>query len=80
MTTEVKIALVGIGGYGHYYLRHLLHAPVERHIRLVAGVDPTPEHCGFLQEFKEANIPLYADLEGFYAESSADLAILCGSC
>jgi predicted dehydrogenase len=77
MTAEVKIALVGIGGYGHHYLRHLLHAPAERHIRLVAGIDPAPERCEFLQKLQEANIPLYADLESFYAESSADLAIIC---
>lgn len=70
------IALVGIGGYGQYYLRELLFAPPERNIKLVAGIDPYPERSPFYAALQEKNIPIYPDLETFYQHDHADLVIL----
>ena len=76
MSAAVRVALVGIGGYGNSYLRRLLPAHAEQRIRFVAGVDPAPRNCQHLQELADAHIPIYQNLEQFYAESAADLVII----
>lgn len=76
MKPDITIALIGIGGYGHYYLDLLLRAPQHDGFRIVAGIDPAPASCHFLAELQAAQIPIYHDVESFYAQSSADLAII----
>lgn len=76
MKRIVDVAIVGIGGYGAGYVGELLRAPTGRGVRLVAAVDPAPQRCRHLEKLKAAGIPIYADLEGFYAESWADLAVM----
>ena len=79
MKQTVDVAVAGIAGYGAAYVEALLYAPVERGVHLVAGVDPAPERCRHLEKLKAAGIPIYADLEGFYAESWADLVVMATS-
>ena len=74
--SDVHIALVGIGGYGRYYVDELLRASATRQVKLVAGIDAFPERSGVLDDFRKANIPIYADLESFYCHSTADLVII----
>lgn len=76
MSAVVSVALVGIGGYGNSYLRQLLPAHAEQRIQIVAGIDPSPQTCQHLQELENAHIPIYPDLEQFYAESAADLVMI----
>jgi predicted dehydrogenase len=76
MNRAVTIALVGIGGHGNYYLDHLFQAPAEYPFRLVAGIDPSPSHCRYLERLHKEKIPIYADASQFYAEGSADLVII----
>jgi predicted dehydrogenase len=73
---QTTIALVGVGGYGQYYLKELLSTPPESNIKLVAGIDPYPERSTFYESFQEYNLPIYPDLETFYQQSHADLVIL----
>ena len=73
---EVSIALVALGGYGNFYLGHIFNAPPEAGIKLVAGIDPNPVGCHFHQNFQENGIPIYPDLETFYANAWADLVII----
>jgi predicted dehydrogenase len=44
--------------------------------RLVAGIDPNPVGCSHIDRFKEASIPIYPDLDAFYAEATADLVVI----
>ena len=71
-----SIALVGIGGYGNFYLKALLNAAPEREITLMAGIDPYPERSGLYAELQERGIPVYPDLHTFYQHTCADLVII----
>ncbi len=73
---KVTIAMVGLGGYGNFYLARLFAAREERDFELVAGVDPNPVGCRYLAQFESEDIPIYPDLDAFYAASSADLVII----
>jgi predicted dehydrogenase len=77
MTDPVSIALVGLGGYGQFYLRALLGASTRGYnIRLVAGIDPEPERCRNLEQLKAAGVPIYPNLTRFYEEASAQLVVI----
>ncbi len=76
MSAVVRVALVGIGGYGNSYLRYLLPAHAEQRLQFVAGIDPTPRDCQYLQQLADARIPIYPNLEQFYAQAAADLVII----
>jgi predicted dehydrogenase len=65
-----------VGGYGTIYLQELLQNAAERGVKLVAGIDPYPERAAMSDELKQAHIPLFADLETFFRNESADLVIL----
>ncbi|GAB1484115.1 Gfo/Idh/MocA family oxidoreductase [Treponema sp.] len=73
---QLRIALVGIGGFGEHYLTQLLHLDSSSGAAFVAGIDAYPERCSKLTEIEAAGIPLYASLEAFYAQGHADLVII----
>lgn len=72
---KVKIVCVGIGGYASVYMKALFGSDADN-FEIVGAVDPYPEGSAYLAEIKAAGIPIYSDMEGFYAERSADLAII----
>lgn len=72
----VSIALVAIGGYGNTYLRALLRRAPRDSFRIVAGIDPSPERCRYLDELRAMDVPFHASPEEFYATGTADLAII----
>ncbi|HZJ57528.1 MAG TPA: Gfo/Idh/MocA family oxidoreductase [Clostridia bacterium] len=76
MTEDISIVLVGIGGYGGVYLEDLLEGEPEEGIKIAGAVDPNPAGCKYLDQLKRLQIPIYESLEDFYAEHSADLAII----
>ncbi len=73
---EVTIALVGLGGYGDIYARMLLTGAAQHGARLVAGIDPYAERTGNLEKFRQAGIPVYADLASFFGQAKADLVVI----
>ncbi|HOT90565.1 MAG TPA: Gfo/Idh/MocA family oxidoreductase [Anaerolineae bacterium] len=73
---EVTVAMVALGGYGNSYLAELFTLAAEHNARFVAGIDPNPVGCRHLEAFKETGVPIYPDLDSFYAESWADLVVL----
>jgi len=73
---DVTVAMVALGGYGNSYLRHLFAEDAPEGFRLVAGIDPNPVGCHFLDRFEAEGIPIYPDLDAFYAASTADLVII----
>lgn len=72
---KVKVVLVGIGGYGGAYVEDILRNPDEL-IELVGVVDPYPERCVLINELREKGISIYYDMDSFYKEQSADLAVI----
>jgi len=73
---DIRIALVGMGGYGQGYAKELLQASPDRCVRLVAGIDPAPERCRLLPDFYRAAIPIFPNLQDFFAQDRADLVVL----
>jgi predicted dehydrogenase len=76
MQDEVTIALVGIGGYGEEYAKAIFESAHQYRAKIVAGIDPNPERCSLLGEFNHRGIPIYADLNQFYKNESADLVVI----
>jgi predicted dehydrogenase len=72
----VRIALVGIGGYGESYLSELLPVGQDERVQLIAGIDPQPERCLRLEELRESQVPIFPSLEEFFRHDQADLVII----
>lgn len=72
---KIKIVCVGIGGYAQVYFKALFETK-EPDFEIVGGVDPFPEGAKYYSEIVEKGIPIYADMDAFYAEHDADLAII----
>ena len=76
MKNDVSIVLIGIGGYGDNYLKLLLDSEDQTIANIVGVVDIKPEKSQNYNRIVERNIPIYYSIEEFYAQSSADLAII----
>lgn len=73
----VNIVLIGIGGFGNTYVNTLLNDNSYKGQYNICGlVDPFPDSCKRLDELKAMGIKLYDSVEDFYAENTADLAII----
>lgn len=72
---KLTVVLVGIGGYGAGYVDLLLNQP-QRDVRIAGVVDPYPENYPGYDRLKAEGIPVYPSLEAFYAEHTADLAVI----
>ena len=73
----VDIVLIGIGGFGNTYVNILLNDnPYKGKYTIKGLVDPFPDSCKKLDELLALGIKLYASAEEFYAENTADLAII----
>ncbi len=76
MNNTIKIVLVGIGGYGGFYVDEILNRGSSRNVQIAGVVDPKPENCRRYREINELKIPIYNRLEDFYTRNSADVAII----
>jgi len=75
MKNNVKVVLIGIGGYGNMYVQKLLDNGNEMNASIVGIVDPNPERSGNYGEINEHSIPVFSTIEEFYINNKADLAI-----
>jgi predicted dehydrogenase len=73
---KLRIALVGIGGYGASYVSELLKAGPEREVMIAGAIDPAPERCPMIDVLREDGVPVFADLEAFYQNEQADLVVI----
>ena len=73
---EVSVLLIGIGGYGRNYAEALADGKRSgRHMPLkIAGAVDVFE--GAAQAAANYGIPFYGDIDAFYSESHADLAVI----
>jgi len=72
----VTVVLVAVGGYGHTYVNALLDQPQPERARVVGVVDPFADGCKRIAEIRQRGIPIYADIEEFYARHQAELAVI----
>ncbi len=77
MQIPVKIVLSAISGYGYYYLKTLLEE-ISPDVAVLAGViDPQPEKSGFFHDVLKMGVPIYPDMDQFFAEGhTANLTVI----
>jgi predicted dehydrogenase len=69
--------MIGIGGYGHHYLKTLLEEIPPERARLLAAVEPFPENSPLSLKLKQSDIPLFPSLEELFASGlRPDLAVI----
>lgn len=73
---KIKIALIGIGGFGNQYVRALLEDERGKEVEIVAACDPRPEGCDRLEGLKALGVPVYPDPQTLFAHEKADLAVI----
>ncbi len=74
---QVSVVMVGIGGYGYYYLKTLLDEFPEGKIKIPGIVDPEPEGSELYDEIRDRNISIFSAIADFYdSGQSADLAVI----
>jgi predicted dehydrogenase len=78
MSTQelITVGLVGIGGYGGNYLQLIREKAIDLGIHLVGAVDPYAERSPHIEWLRAEKIPIYADLNAFYAQHTVDLLII----
>jgi predicted dehydrogenase len=73
----VRVLMVAIGGYGHYYLQTLLQDVSPERACLAGVVDPEARRARAWPWVRERGVPVFDDVESFYAAGhSADLALV----
>ncbi len=69
--------MVGIGGYGFYYLKNLFEHFSDEEIEMSGVVDPFAANSGLYREIKRRRIPICNSLMDFYIKGgSADLVVI----
>ncbi|MCB0111785.1 MAG: Gfo/Idh/MocA family oxidoreductase [Caldilineaceae bacterium] len=74
--STVNIALVGVGGFGQFYLRALSERGAMEQVALVGVVDPTIANTEFAAALTAADIPMYANLDALFAAEKVDLTAI----
>ncbi|MBR4889012.1 MAG: Gfo/Idh/MocA family oxidoreductase [Clostridia bacterium] len=71
----MKLFIVGAGGYGHVYMNRMAeNTDADLVLEGICEVAPGIENVYPI--IKEKNIPVYRNIEDFYKEHTADLAII----
>jgi len=72
----VSLVLVGIGGMGAVYVRELLDRRETGSFRIAGAADPEPERCPCLDELRSMGVPVFATLDDFNRNRTAELAVI----
>lgn len=72
---KIKLALVGIGGYGKMYTDYILDRQDDR-ILPVGVADPFAASSPRLADLQKAGIPVYDSLDSLLAEQTPDLTVI----
>ena len=72
----IEILLVGVGGYGVNYVKELLGPDAPEDVKVVGVADPVARRSPCWEMIQAAGIPVFDDIEAFYAGHRADLAII----
>jgi len=75
-TGPVTVVLSGVGGMGEVYLDALLPAQREGRVRVVGAADPEPGRSRRRRALEDLGVPIFPDLEGFFAAGAAELAVI----
>ena len=73
---ELKLLLVGVGGYAASYINELKLRGAAGGLKIEGAVDPYAEKANEYQTLCDMGVSFYNTLDEFYAEHTADLAII----
>lgn len=73
---NLRVLLVGAGGYAAGYVRELYQNGKAGGLTLIGVADPYAKNSPEYEKLLEMDAKIYDSVEAFYAESSADLAII----
>lgn len=76
MSKPITMVLAGAGGYGRTYVRAMMREGAERGVTWAGIVEPYPDSAPELPELRAQGVKLYASLEDFYKENTADLCVI----
>ncbi len=76
MSRPVSIVLVGVGGYGTTYVNALFRTPDPPAFTVAGVVDPFAQRSPAAEALGKREIPFFANLDAFYRERSAELAVI----
>lgn len=75
--TPVKVLMVAINGYGHYYLKTLIEEVPEEEAILAGVVDPEAQKSGYYSWIVEKGIPVFGSIEEYFKSGNrADLTVI----
>lgn len=63
---KISVLLAGIGGFGNFYIKELLHGPGAERFQLAGAVDPYADKNEAVKELRSRGIPVYDTLQEFY--------------
>ncbi len=69
-----RIVLVGAGGYGRLYVETMAQRDYGADLAAICDIDP--HLADRIPIIREQSIPIYPSLEAFFANDTADLAVL----
>lgn len=72
----LRILLVGIGGYGGLYVRDLAANAKEGNVTVAGVVDPYAQNAPEYETARTLTSAFFSSVEEFYAEHTADLAVI----
>jgi predicted dehydrogenase len=76
MRKKISIVLVGAGGYGNIYINEMLRNMKDDRFSIAGVVDPDPRGRRFIAELEELGVTFLKTIEEFYAENTAELAVI----
>lgn len=76
MEKVITVALVGMGGYGSYYVEEILNNSETYGMDCVAMVDIYPEKSKYVDEVKARGIPIYSNMEELYEKHRPQLVFI----
>ena len=74
---NIRVLLVGIGGYAVNYVREMKEHGLAGGLCLAGVVDPYAEKSPLYEDAKSMTSVFFNSVEEFYAHHDADLAIIC---
>jgi predicted dehydrogenase len=72
----IKVALVGVGGYGRKYVEQLLTKGKRHNVELIGVIDPFAYRSELYQTLLNCKVPIFQSLDQFYSSCFADLVVI----
>lgn len=72
----MKVAMVGIGGYGQIYASAILDFGAAAGIELVGVADPFPSACRRYEDIVGRGVPVFSSMEALFSKVAPELTVI----